>query len=201
MKRNRPSIGCFPYFQTIKPAFATGGSPVLNIKVLVRQLAVHDDLGAITELLHSAYARRAAAGLRYWATHQTIEDTSQRFSQGIGFVAEVEGRIVGTITVRPPQPNSEVPLYRTPKVWTLSQFGILPELQGRGIGRQLHDAAIAYAVRNGGEVAALDTAAPADDLIEKYRRWGYRIVGEYDWRPMTNYPSVLMSRQIGIEKD
>ena len=171
----------------------------MEINVLVRRLSVDDDLGAITELLHSAYARRAADGLRYWATHQNIGDTAKRFSQGVGFVAEVKGRIVGTITVHPPRQNSEVPLYRNTNVWSLSQFGVSPELQGRGIGRQLHDAAIAYAIQHGGEVAALDTAAPANDLIEKYQRWGYRIVGEYDWRPLTNYPSVLMSKRIGPE--
>jgi hypothetical protein len=39
----------------------------------------------------------------------------------------------------------------------------------------------------------LDTAEPASGLIALYESWGYRIVGRADWRPNTNYESVLMS--------
>jgi hypothetical protein len=42
---------------------------------------------------------------------------------------------------------------------------------------------------------ALDTAAPATGLIAiMYKAWGYELAGEHDWRPHTNYRSVLMSR-------
>lgn len=168
----------------------------MKLAATVRYLSPDDDLSAITELIHAAYSSRAAANLRYWATHQSVEDTAKRFSLGQGLIAESNGRIVGTITVRPPHPNSEVPLYRNLSVWILTQFGVLPELQGCGIGRQLHDAALAHAQANGGSIIALDTAAPATELIEMYRRWGYDVVGECDWRPKTNYSSVLMSRSI-----
>jgi len=43
---------------------------------------------------------------------------------------------------------------------------------------------------------ALDTAAQAGGLISMYRRWGYEIVGEHDWRHHTNYLSVLMTRSL-----
>lgn len=42
----------------------------------------------------------------------------------------------------------------------------------------------------------LDTAQPASTLIAMYESWGYRVVGECDWRPLTNYTSVVMSRQL-----
>ena len=42
----------------------------------------------------------------------------------------------------------------------------------------------------------LDTAAPATDLIDMYVRWGYTVIGECDWRPKTNYLSVVVSRPI-----
>ena len=41
---------------------------------------------------------------------------------------------------------------------------------------------------------ALDTAAPAEGLIKMYRRWGYEIVGTRDWRPFTNYESLVLAR-------
>lgn len=162
----------------------------------VRPLSPQDDLPTLTDLIHAAYARRAASNLRYWATHQTVEDTARRFKAGHGLIAEANGQIVGTLTVRPPSPDSEVALYRDPAIWTLAQFAVLPSLQGRGIGRRLHDAALDFVQSQGGSVLALDTAAPASDLIATYRRWGYRVVGECDWRPHTNYVSVVMSRAI-----
>ena len=29
-----------------------------------------------------------------------------------------------------------------------------------------------------------------------YESWGYQVVGECDWRPLTNYTSVLMARSL-----
>lgn len=162
----------------------------------VRALQPGDDLHAITELIHAAYARQAARNLRYWATHQTVEETAQRFAAGHGLIAEMNGAVAGTLTVRPFVANSAVPLYRDPATWTLAQYAVLPEHQGLGIGRRLHEAALAHAVAHGGRVMALDTAAPATDLIAMYLRWGYAIVGECDWRPKTNYSSIVMARRL-----
>lgn len=167
-----------------------------RVPVTIRPLAPQDDMAILTEVIHAAYARRAADNLRYWATHQTVEDTAKRFMSGQGFVAESDARVVGTLTIRPPKPDSEVPLYRDPATWTLCQFAVLPTFQRFGIGRRLHDAALEHARSNGARVIALDTAAPASDLIDLYRRWGYAVVGECDWRPHTNYLSIVMSRPI-----
>ena len=52
------------------------------------------------------------------------------------------------------------------------------------------------AAQRGAQTMALDTAAPATRLISLYESWGYRIVGSADWRPKTNYESVLMARPI-----
>lgn len=87
-----------------------------------------------------------------------------------------------------------MPPYRDPRTWTLSQLAVAPELKGRGLGRALHDAAVQFALQNGAETMMLDTAEPAKGLIGLYESWGYRIVGRADWRPETNYESVLMSR-------
>ena len=164
--------------------------------VTTRFLSPDDDLVMLTELIHAAYGKRAARNLRYWATHQSVEDTARRFQSGQGLIAEKAGRIVGTVVVRPPQPDSEVAVYRHPTTWTLCQFAVLPDVQGGGVGRQLHAAALEYAWFQGGRSMALDTAAPAIDLIDMYIRWGYSVVDDADWRPLTNYVSVVMSRSI-----
>lgn len=157
----------------------------LSDPLLIRPVTAADDLARLTALIHSAYAPHAQRGLRYWGTHQSVEDTAKRFASGTGLVMLDGNDYVGTATLRPPQPESTVPLYREPAVWSLCQFCISPDAKGRG-----------YARKAGARVMALDTAQPATALIAMYESWGYRVVGECDWRPLTNYTSVLMARDL-----
>lgn len=164
--------------------------------VLIRPLQEDDDLERITDVIHKGYAVLAVNGLRFWGSHQSTEDTRDRFSKGAGFVATLEGEIVGTVTIRPPDPESEVDFYRHPTTWIVNQFAVLPEHAGKGIGRALHDNAVTYAMQQGATRVALDTANAADQLIAMYIRWGYAVVGTCDWRPFTNYESVVMLRTL-----
>jgi GNAT superfamily N-acetyltransferase len=171
--------------------------PIKDIRI--RLLNEQDCMESLTTLIHEAYEPHAKCGLRYWATHQSIEDTRKRFSSGIGFIAETDQDYVGTITLRPPKPEASIALYREPGVWSIGQFAVSPGFKGHGIGKLLHDAAIDYALQHGGHTMALDTAEPATALIKKYLGWGYRVIGHCDWRPHTNYLSVLMSRPLILE--
>lgn len=164
--------------------------------ITIRPVRAGDDLERLTRLIHAAYAAQASRGLRYWGTHQTVEDTRKRLASGHALVAESARELVGTITVRPPQPESQVELYRDGRTWTICQFAVAPELKGTGLGKLLYEAAESHAILNGGGTMALDTAAPAEALIAMYRGWGYDLVGEVDWRPHTNYLSVVMSKAL-----
>jgi len=42
----------------------------------------------------------------------------------------------------------------------------------------------------------LDTAEGAHHLIAMYESWGYRIAENVDWRPLTNYLSVVMVKDL-----
>lgn len=162
----------------------------------IREVTAGDDLAAITEMIHAAYAVHAREGLRFWGAHQRVADTAERFAQGTGLLLLAGGRLAGTLTLRPPLPASEVPLYREPGVFTVSQFCVHPDFQGRGLGRLLHDEAVRRARAGGATRLALDTARPATGLIRLYERWGYRVVGGHDWRPFTTYESVVMSLEL-----
>ena len=153
---------------------------------------------ALTHLIHEAYAVHRERGLKFWATHQSVEDTANRLASGHGLVAEVEGAVAGTVTVRGPQPQSPVELYRDASTWTLVQFAVAPAHKGRGLGHALHEEALSLVAAQGGATMAIDTAVPATDLIAKYLRWGYRPCGNCDWRPHTNYLSLLMSRPVRL---
>ena len=162
----------------------------------IREISGTDDLVSLTALIHSAYAPHATSGLRYWATHQSVEDTAKRFADGVGLVAVVNGEIVATITLRPPEPASKVPLLCEPATWSFGQFCVSPAHKGKGFGKRIHDFSLAHAYGRGCRKMALHTAQPATALIAMYESWGYSLVGTCDWRPHTNYLSVLMSRPV-----
>jgi GNAT superfamily N-acetyltransferase len=166
-------------------------------EISIRPIDARDDLVALTDLVHAAYAPHAAKGLNFWGTHQTVADTARRLASGQGFLALAHGKLAGTITVRPPQQDSPVPLYRMPDVWSFCQFAVDPALKGTGVGSALHEAALRHAAANGARRMALDTAAPAAGLVRMYNAWGYEECGHCDWRPHTNYLSTLMVRAIG----
>jgi GNAT superfamily N-acetyltransferase len=166
----------------------------------IRPWEPRDDVVEITEMLHRAYAPLAARGLRYNATHQPPEVTRRRLSGGFAFVAEVDGRLVGTITTYRPDLQSTALVYREPFTFHFGQFGVEPDFKGKGIGRALHQAILDCAVGNGATAMALDTAAPASDLIALYRRWGYSEVGRAQW-DSTNYESVIMVRALTPERN
>ncbi|MFN9471736.1 GNAT family N-acetyltransferase [Acidovorax sp.] len=162
----------------------------------IRPLVAHDDLARLTALIHSAYAPHAAKGLRYWATHQTVEDTAKRLASGQALVVEIDGDYAATATLRAPQAESKVALYRNSSVWSITQFCVASRFKGMGLGKLLHGELLARARRAGAATLALDTAEPAHALIAMYESWGYQVVGECDWRPLTNYTSVLMARAV-----
>jgi GNAT superfamily N-acetyltransferase len=164
--------------------------------LVIRPVEARDDLVALTELVHAAYATHAASGLRFWGTHQSVADTATRLASGQGFVALADGELVGTITVRPPMASSPVPLFCMPDVWSFCQYAVHPGWKGRGVGQALHARALRHAAAHGAKRMALDTAAPAAGLIRMYSSWGYAECGHCDWRPNTNYLSTLMVRPV-----
>jgi len=162
-----------------------------RVNITIRDWRNNDDVEALTRMLHRAYAPLAAAGMRYMATHQSPDVTLRRLKRGRALIAEHENRIIATLTIYRPDPESTVHLYRDPLTYHFGQFGVEPEYKGKGIGRTLHQAAIHHTREQGGRYLALDTAGPAADLIATYQRWGYHIMERMDF-PATNYESVIM---------
>ncbi len=161
----------------------------------MRRLADSDSLEELTDLLHRGYRRLADMNLRFVATYQDVETTRRRASEGECFVVLQAGRIVGTITLYPPERCGGCEWYDRPEVACFGQFTVEPGLQGAGLGSAMISAVEARARELGARELALDTAEPATHLIEYYARRGYRCVGDVQWRE-TNYRSVIMSRRL-----
>ena len=163
---------------------------------LIRPIRDDDDLAALTRLINAAYKKNLDMGFRFVATWQGPDITAERIAGAHCLIAEVEGKVVGTLTIKRLTDGDEHEWYRSPGTWHLGQFAVEPELQKAGVGRALMDAAEALAFREGVNELSLDTAEGAQHLIDYYQRRGYRIVGPIDHRPETNYMSVIMSKRI-----
>lgn len=164
------------------------------MEIVIRPLAAADSFEELTALLHRAYADLAHRGLNYMASYQDVFTTRERASAGQCLVAEVAGVVVGTVTLRSAARTRGCAYYDRADVASFGQFGVEPELHGAGIGSRLLAHVEAAARLDGVPHLALDTAEPATDLIGWYTRRGYQHVGYADWRPVTNYRSVILSK-------
>src|SRR4051812_29071061 len=131
--------------------------------VVIRPLSTTDCLEALTALLHTAYASLAAQGWNFTAVDQSVDVTRDRLAGAQGFVAHIDGRLVGTVAVRGPKPVGETyiadpppALYTTPGTAILAQLAVHPDCRGQGVGERLIDAAEAWAREQGFERMALD---------------------------------------------
>jgi GNAT superfamily N-acetyltransferase len=162
----------------------------------IRLLTASDDVIALTGLLHRAYGALAARGMRFLASYQSVEVTVKRIARGACAVAEIDGRVVGTVVFRPMGGGRGTPWYERPDVATVGQFAVEPGWEGRGIGGRLMDWAEGRARATGAAEVALDTAETAEELIRFYARRGYRFVEHVNWGEVVNYRSVVMSKRI-----
>jgi GNAT superfamily N-acetyltransferase len=161
----------------------------------IRRFDLEDSVEELTDLLHHAYLELAEMGFRYWATHQSVDDTRRRVGGAECWVALLDGRLVGTITLRPCAKARGCPFYDRPEVAVFSQFAVEPGLQRLGVGSRLLDLVERRARKTGASELALDTAERAEHLITLYEKRGYRCVGNVDW-DKTNYRSVVMSKRL-----
>jgi GNAT superfamily N-acetyltransferase len=163
--------------------------------ILIRPLREDDSVEELTELLHRAYKVLADMGLKFLATHQTVDITRTRISKGTCYVAELDGRIVGTICYRTPSQTKGTPHYDRPDVAYIGQMAVEPALQGQGIATKLMRHVEELARADGALELAFDTSEQATHLIEWYERLGYRAVGHVQW-DVTNYRSVIFSKRV-----
>lgn len=180
--------------------------------ITVRRLAPSDSLAELTSLLHRAYAKQVAMGLRPLAGRQDEATTRKRVFSGECWVAvehiplpdpedprgvsrEARQKLVGCILYHEVE-EAEGPdwFHRSDVAW-FSQFAVDTGYQGAGIGQMLLDTVERRAREEGASELALSMAEPDTDLKNYYLKRGYRIVGHWQW-PYTNYRSIVMSKKM-----
>ncbi|MBS1561472.1 MAG: GNAT family N-acetyltransferase [Bacteroidetes bacterium] len=161
----------------------------------IRPYRATDDIDAITEMLHRAYAGLADMGFRFHATFQDADVTRERLNGDLSFMAVEGDTIVGTITLYDQPYDDSCPHYRDRTVARFGQFGIEPHLQHAGLGTRMMDLIEQTAADLGFRELACDTAEGATHLVEWYARRGYRFVEHVQW-DVTNYRSVVLSKHL-----
>lgn len=195
-------------------ATSRGAAPAPG--VVVRRLAATDSVPEITRLLHRAYAKQVAMGLRPLAGRQDDATTARRCGSGECYVAVIPGspphagrsargrvqrpsggeRIVGVILFHEVEDAEGPAWFRRKDVDYFSQFAVDPDVQGLGIGRLLLDKAEQRARECGAVELGLSMAEPDRDLYDYYIRRGYRLIEYWQW-PYTNYRSAILSKRLG----
>lgn len=165
-------------------------------EILYRYLRPIDDVNAITEILHEAYAPLLAAGMRFMASHQSPLTTLYRMSKGETIVALDGDQLVGTITLADIAETSGSPFYDRSDVADFGQFAVRPSHQGRGIGSTLLQLVEDRAQEKGVVELALNTSEHAAHLIALYEQKGYRFIEHVQWRDV-NCRSLVFGKAVG----
>ena len=87
-------------------------------------------------------------------------------------VAEIDGEVVGYVTVRSP-----TPLASNAHVLQIQGLAVDPAFRRRGIGRALVEAAVAEARRRGARKISLRVLATNPDAQRLYRSCGFEVEG------------------------
>ncbi|MGU7774841.1 GNAT family N-acetyltransferase [Burkholderia sp. MR1-5-21] len=172
-------------------------------RVVVRRFdPAFDGYGALTGMLHRAFARLGAMGLNCTCVDQTEAVTRQRAEAGECFVAVSGARVIGTMTLYTTDAASACSLYRHVSVASVRQVAVDPDWQGRGIGAMLLTFAEQWAAARGFTLLALDTPQPAAHLLAFYRAQGFEVVDvvrfagkRYDSAILCKRPAALHARR------
>ncbi|MFA6043948.1 MAG: GNAT family N-acetyltransferase [Phycisphaerales bacterium] len=167
--------------------------------VVVRRLLPTDSFADITALLHRAYAKQIAQGMKPLAGRQGEHVTRERATNSECWVATIADggteRIAGVILLDEQEQATMPPLFRQPTVSHFAQFGVDPLVQGRGIGRLLLEVVERRAREKGATQIALSMAEPDTGLKDFYSKRGYQLVEYWQW-PYTNYRSCILSKAL-----
>ena len=129
------------------------------------------DAGRVDELGVAAFEQYRDCYSDWPALRSRIATLSSLAEHGEIIIAEIDGRIVGSVAyLGPGKPKSS---FYLPEWAVMRMLVVAPEAQGNGIGRQLAAECIRRAQRDGATVFALHTSAMMAVALPMYQRMGF----------------------------
>jgi ribosomal protein S18 acetylase RimI-like enzyme len=146
--------------------------------VTIRPVARHEHQLA-GGLVVDAYRTLGDARDAYYEA--VLRDVAGRVESGSVLVAEVDGRIVGTVTVS--FGETDLSQVDDPDAATIRMLGVSSEARGRGVGEALVRRCIEAARAHGCRRIRLDTRTSMAAAHRLYERLGFRRDAHHDWSP------------------
>ena len=147
-----------------------------NTQIRAVKLEEHDAAG---ELVVKAYRSLGDVGDEFYESQ--LRDIARRVETGDVLVAELDGRVVGCVTVS--FGSTALSEVDDPNAATIRMLGVSMNVRGRGIGEALVRHCIEQARDRGCERVRLDTRTSMKGAQRLYERLGFRRDPEHDWSP------------------
>jgi N-acetylglutamate synthase-like GNAT family acetyltransferase len=158
-------------------------------KVVVRFAAV-DDAAEISRVLLEAFGsiREHYTLEAFNAVTPTAEEIETRFAEGPMWVAELDGKVVGTVSLS----TEAEGLY-------VRSMAVVPEAQGQGVARELLKSLHDHAAGTGAKRIFLYTLPFQKGAREMYEKFGYTWVRDTTAEEWFGVPGLEMELFIGKE--
>ena len=155
--------------------------------------AIREDLDTVRHVIERANEQfRGAVGVPegfFGSYLASAMDVHGRARDGDVLVAELDGRIVGSITFYLDANDEGAPSTFPPDTAGIRATAVDPTARGLGIGRALVEACLQRATDAGATSIALHTAEFMQAAIVLYERAGFRRSPAYDFRTSLFFPS------------
>lgn len=153
----------------------------------IRRAKAHDS-EAIAEILRVAFGAISSEYTpeAFVEVTPSAELISQRFEEGPLWVADKDGRLVGTVSA-----------VAEPEWLYIRSMAVLPEAQGLGVGFGLMREVEKYAVENGFERLFLYTTLSSRPAHRLYQKLGFYVVRETTAEEWFGTPGLAMEKLIG----
>lgn len=149
-------------------------------ELTIRNLAPKEHMAA-GELVVEAYRTLGDVGDAVTVYEQELRDVTGRLKSSSVLVAEIQGQIVGCVTLSVGQTAlSEV---EDPEAATIRMLGVSTDVRERGIGEALVRHCIDEARRQGCSRVRLNTRTSMASAQRLYGRLGFRRDAKHDWSP------------------
>ncbi len=136
---------------------------------LEHAIATPADAPELTVLQKACWVEMVTPPENWWgAPSEDAATVADNLAQWTTHLFRSEGRLVGSVRVRTDP--------REPTTWQIGRLMVVPDLQGRGLGRALlaHAEGLAPV---GVRTFWLNTGADQERLLRMYKKAGYRVVG------------------------